>query len=97
MPSMGIAVDDSVELRPLWEPNTSYFSVMMQCLGVDATSLIPASGFVPLSLAFCYCAFSPNLPLPEIHVFLIKLLYMYIFTRLYCIAFKDTREFKPNF
>lgn len=95
MPSMGIAVDDSVELRLLWEPNTSYFSVMMQCLGVDATSLIPASGFVPLSLAFCYCAFSPNLPLPEIHVFLIKLLH--IFTRLYCIAFQDTRKFKPNF
>lgn len=53
MPSMGIAVDDAVELRPLGEPNTSHFSVTMQCLGVDVTSLILASGFVPLSQAFC--------------------------------------------
>lgn len=63
--SMGIAVDDAVELRPLGEPNTSHFSVTMQCLGVDVTSLILASGFVPLSQAFCYCAFSPNCLPPQ--------------------------------
>lgn len=73
MPSMGIAVDDAVELRPLGEPNTSHFSVTMQCLGVDVTSLILASGFVPLSQAFCYCAFSPNCLPPEIHVFFYKI------------------------
>lgn len=86
MPSMGIAVDDAVELRPLGEPNTSHFSVTMQCLGVDVTSLILASGFVPLSQAFCYCAFSPNCLPPEIHVFLIKLLYRVHINLPYCIA-----------
>lgn len=86
MPSMGIAVDDVVELRPLGEPNTSHFSVTMQCLGVDVTSLILASGFVPLSQAFCYCAFSPNCLPPEIHVFFIKLLYRVHINLPYCIA-----------
>lgn len=79
---MGIAV----ELRPLGEPNTSHFSVTMQCLGVDVTSLILASGFVPLSQAFCYCAFSPNCLPPEIHGFFIKLLYRVHINLPYCIA-----------
>lgn len=61
-------------------------SVTMQCLGVDVTSLILASGFVPLSQAFCYCAFSPNCLPPEIHGFFIKLLYRVHINLPYCIA-----------
>lgn len=75
MPSIKITINNTIKLKPLKKPNTNHFSITIQYLKINITSLILTSNFIPLSQTFYYYTFSPNYLPPKIHIFFIKLLY----------------------